>query len=122
MITPNENLRRARLGKHWSVAAASRRVGVSTNTFNRWERGVQIPQLATLDQLCSAFEMSAGDLGFGYVLQPQKKVGSLAFLLEEHVGEERLTNEQLVAITSIQPVNAERRPLIVNSLVKRSVV
>lgn len=75
MITPNERLRRARLGKRWSVTSASRRVGVSTNTFNRWERGLQIPQLATLDQLMKAFEMSAEELGFGFVISPRKGVG-----------------------------------------------
>lgn len=70
MIIPNEKLQRARLEKRWSVAVASKRVGVSTNTFNRWERGLQIPQLATLNQLMEAFEMSAEDLGFGYVISP----------------------------------------------------
>lgn len=73
MIIPNEKLQRARLEKYWSVAVASRRVGVSTNTFNRWERGLQIPQLATLDQLLAAFEMSAEELGFGFVISPASK-------------------------------------------------
>ena len=73
MTIPNEKLQRARLEKHWSVAAASRRVGVSTNTFNRWERGLQIPQLATLDQLLVAFNMSAEALGFGFVISPPQK-------------------------------------------------
>lgn len=73
MATPNVKLQRARLEKHWSVAVASRRVGVSTNTFNRWERGLQIPQLATLDQLLEAFEMSAQDLGFEFVISPHRK-------------------------------------------------
>lgn len=79
MATPNEKLQRARLEKHWSVAVASRRVGVSTNTFNRWERGLQIPQLATLDQLLEAFEMSAHDLGFGFVISPQRKARSAPY-------------------------------------------
>ncbi|HEU5383654.1 MAG TPA: helix-turn-helix transcriptional regulator [Ktedonobacteraceae bacterium] len=70
MITPNDKLQRARLEKHWSVAMASERVGVSTNTFTRWERGLQIPQMATLDLLCATFEMSAEDLGFGFVVSP----------------------------------------------------
>ena len=73
MTVPNEKLQRARLEKHWSVAVASRRAGVSTNTFNRWERGLQIPQLATLDQLLVAFEMSAEELGFGFVVSPVPK-------------------------------------------------
>lgn len=82
MTVSNEKLQRARLEKHWSVATASRKVGVSANTFNRWERGLQIPQLATLDQLCAAFGMSAEDLGFGYVVLPPKKA-EVDFLLEE---------------------------------------
>jgi tetratricopeptide (TPR) repeat protein len=72
MITPNEKLHRARLEKCWSVVAASREVGVSTNTFNRWERGLQIPQLTTLNQLMEAFAMSAEDLGFGFVISPHR--------------------------------------------------
>lgn len=73
MTTPNEKLRRARLEKRWSIAVASRRVGVSTNTFSHWERGLQNPQLTTLDQLMETFEMSAEDLGFGHVLSPLKR-------------------------------------------------
>jgi transcriptional regulator with XRE-family HTH domain len=74
MTMANEKLQRARLEKHWSVAVASRRAGVSTNTFNRWERGLQIPQLATLDQLLLAFNMSAEELGFGFVISPVQRV------------------------------------------------
>src|SRR5579875_2377116 len=71
MITPNEHLRRARLRKR-------RRVGVSTNTFNRWERGLQVPQLTTLGQLMEAFEMSAEDLGFGFVISPREEGDKIA--------------------------------------------
>ncbi len=76
MIVPNEKLQRARLAKRWSMTVASRQVGVSTNTFNRWERGLQIPQLTTLDQLMEAFAMSAQDLGFGFVISPHKHTES----------------------------------------------
>lgn len=72
MTTPNEKLIMARLKHRWSVAVASQRAGVSVNTFNRWERGLQVPQLATLDQLCKAFDMSADELGFGFVTSPHK--------------------------------------------------
>ena len=73
MTVPNEKLQRARLEKRWSVTAASRQVGVSTNTFSRWEQGLQIPQLATLTQLMEAFGMSAEELGFGFVISPQTR-------------------------------------------------
>lgn len=78
MTVPNEKLQRARLEKRWSVTAASRQVGVSTNTFSRWEQGLQIPQLATLNQLMEAFEMSAEELGFGFVISPQAKMRRLS--------------------------------------------
>lgn len=74
MTVPNEKLRRARLEKRWSVTAASQHVGVSTNTFSRWEQGLQIPQLTTLNQLMEAFERSAEELGFGFVISPQTKM------------------------------------------------
>ena len=64
MVRPNEKLEAARMNKRWSVACASKMVGVSVNTFNRWERGLQVPQLGTLDQLCKAFALSPEDLGF----------------------------------------------------------
>lgn len=85
MTTPNEKLQRARLEKRWSVASASRRVGVSPNTFNRWERGLQIPQLATLDQLIETFDMSAEELGFGFVLSPTSRMEDAPY--EEGSGE-----------------------------------
>lgn len=65
MIQPNKKLEAARMHRRWSVALASEKVGVSVNTFNRWERGLQLPQLGTLDQLCNAFALSPEDLGFG---------------------------------------------------------
>lgn len=77
MIQPNEKLQRARLEKRWSRAVASKRVGVSTNTFSRWEHGLQHPQLATLDMLCATFAMSAEELGFGLVVSPRGLAGNV---------------------------------------------
>jgi transcriptional regulator with XRE-family HTH domain/tetratricopeptide (TPR) repeat protein len=113
MTIPNEKLQRARLQKRWSVAVASRRARVSTNTFNRWERGLQIPQLATLDQLCAAFEMSAEDLGFGYVVSPQKRTET-ELLLEEDVENVSPVFPSPVLFTSMA-----ERPLILNSMARR---
>ncbi len=73
MATPNELLEAARMSKRWSVAVASEKAGVSVNTFNRWERGLQIPQLSTLDQVCNAFDMSPEDLGFGHAIQVKRR-------------------------------------------------
>ena len=73
MAIPNEQLEAARMHKRWSVTVASEKVGVSVNTFNRWERGLQIPQLSTLDMVCRAFDMSPEELGFEQALIARRR-------------------------------------------------
>lgn len=73
MITPNEKLEAARMHRRWSIAVASEKAGVSINTFNRWERGLQVPQLGTLDQVCKAFGLSPEDLGFGHAITAKRR-------------------------------------------------
>ncbi|MBO0778518.1 MAG: helix-turn-helix transcriptional regulator [Ktedonobacteraceae bacterium] len=73
MVVPNRKLEAARLSKRWSIALASEKVGVSANTFNRWERGLQVPQLSTLDKLCQVFELSPADLGFDHVINARRR-------------------------------------------------
>jgi tetratricopeptide (TPR) repeat protein/DNA-binding XRE family transcriptional regulator len=73
MAIPNEQLETARMHKRWSVNVASEKVGVSVNTFNRWERGLQVPQLSTLDMVCRAFDMSPEELGFAQALIAKRR-------------------------------------------------
>jgi transcriptional regulator with XRE-family HTH domain/tetratricopeptide (TPR) repeat protein len=73
MALPNEKLAAARLQKRWSIAVASEKAGVSINTFNRWERGLQIPQLGTLDQVCKAFGLSPEELGFEQAISDRRR-------------------------------------------------
>lgn len=73
MERPNIKLEAARLQRRWSVELASNKVGISVNTFNRWERGLQIPQLETLDLLCKAFEMLPEELGFEHVISAKRR-------------------------------------------------
>lgn len=63
----NEKLRAARLQKRWSQVNAAEKIGVSVLTYSRWEKGTQIPYLASLDQLCAAFDLPPEDLGFEQV-------------------------------------------------------
>jgi transcriptional regulator with XRE-family HTH domain len=72
MANPNIKLEAARLQKCWSVAEASERARVSFNTFNRWERGLQVPHMATLALLCEAFGMTVEELGFADVVKPKR--------------------------------------------------
>ncbi|MDQ2887510.1 MAG: helix-turn-helix domain-containing protein, partial [Chloroflexota bacterium] len=43
------------------------------NTFNRWERGLQLPQLETLDLLCKAFDLPPEELGFGNIIAAKRR-------------------------------------------------
>jgi transcriptional regulator with XRE-family HTH domain len=60
----NTLLKSARLKKSWTPEFVSGKVGVSLNTYIRWEEGVQTPRLSSLDALCKVFEMSPEELGF----------------------------------------------------------
>lgn len=73
MTARNEKLEAARLQRRWSVEVASAKAGVSVNTFNRWERGLQVPQLDTLDRLCNAFNMTPEELGFGNAITSKRR-------------------------------------------------
>ncbi len=73
LANPNTKLEAARLQRRWSVEVASNKIGISVNTFNRWERGLQVPQLETLDLLCRAFEMSPEELGFENVISVKRR-------------------------------------------------
>ncbi|MBA2395983.1 MAG: helix-turn-helix transcriptional regulator [Ktedonobacteraceae bacterium] len=72
--TPNHKLEAERLKRRWSVEVATKKIGVSVNTFNRWERGLQLPQLETLDLLCKAFDMSPEELGFEHIIANKRRV------------------------------------------------
>ncbi len=105
MERPNIKLEAARLQRRWSVEVASNKVGISVNTFNRWERGLQIPQLETLDLLCKAFEMLPEELGFEHVISAKRR------------GTAPKTAECLVAVSN-EHVQAplSSRPLITASV------
>src|SRR5579885_850161 len=57
-------LAQARKKKQWTLKQAAQAVGVTINTFNRWELGEQRPYRHNLDQLCKVFNLSLEELGF----------------------------------------------------------
>lgn len=57
-------LKTARLQKSWTPEFVSKKVGVSLNTYIRWESGMQTPRHTSLHALCAIFEMSPAELGF----------------------------------------------------------
>lgn len=66
MVKQNSMLKSARMKKSWTPEFVSKRVGVSRNTYIRWETGIQTPRLSSLDALCKVFEMSPAELGFSH--------------------------------------------------------
>lgn len=64
MVEQNSMLRSARIKKSWTPEFVSQRVGVRRSTYIRWETGMQMPRLSSLNALCQVFEMSAAELGF----------------------------------------------------------
>lgn len=61
----NHKLRVERLKRRWAYPKAGQETGVTAETFMRWELGRQNPQLFNLDRLCTVFEKSPEELGFG---------------------------------------------------------
>jgi transcriptional regulator with XRE-family HTH domain len=60
----NSMLKSARMQKSWTPEYVCAQIGVSLNTYNRWEAGSQLPRHASLAALCTVFAMSPEELGF----------------------------------------------------------
>ena len=60
----NSMLMSARMQKSWTPEYVCEQIGVSLNTYNRWEAGSQLPRHASLAALCKVFALSAEELGF----------------------------------------------------------
>ena len=63
-MSSNKKLRKARLTRFWTMQDAAKKIGVSLQTYSRWERGLQYPHLSTLSLICAAFERTPEELGF----------------------------------------------------------
>ena len=53
----------ARYEKDWSQEEVAERVGVTRNTFSKWERGVVTPYPLHVHRLCTLFGKTAEELG-----------------------------------------------------------
>ncbi len=87
----NTMLQSARIKKSWSPEFVSEKVGVSLNTYIRWENGIQIPRPSSLNALCKVFEMSPDELGFGDF---SIEKGNILYKTD-HLEEVCLSHEQL---------------------------
>lgn len=64
----NIRLRAARKRKMWTLSEVADMVGVSPQTYQRWERGTQAPHLSSLRRLCEVFQEDPIELGFGRLI------------------------------------------------------
>jgi len=61
----NRKLIAARKAQCWSLEEAANAIGVSTQTYFRWEHYLQVPHPSSLRLLCAAFGVSSPkELGF----------------------------------------------------------
>src|SRR5436305_14327498 len=56
----------ARYEKGWSQEEVAERVGVTRNTFSKWERGVVTPYPIHVHRLCEIYGKSASELDLVY--------------------------------------------------------
>jgi transcriptional regulator with XRE-family HTH domain len=70
----NTMLQSARIKKSWTPEFVSKKVGVSLNTYIRWETGIQVPRPSSLSALCNVFEMTPTELGFVDLSSEKKNV------------------------------------------------
>src|SRR3981081_2711089 len=90
----NTMLKSARMQKSWTPEFVSEKVGVSLNTYIRWETGVQLPRLSSLDALCKVFERSPADLGFADLLIGKRNIAQILTDQEEASSSPIATSEQ----------------------------
>lgn len=62
-------LSQARHKNHWTLEAASERVGVDVNTLHKWEKGKASPRAYNIQRLCEVYECSAEALGLEVEMQ-----------------------------------------------------
>ena len=93
-------LKSARVQRSWTAQYVSQQVGVSLNTYNRWEAGTQVPRHASLDALCRVFAMSAEELGFADLASGRRNIEHLLEDEQAHMpgfdaGEQSVQTEAL---------------------------
>jgi len=105
----NQKLRAVREQKMWTIPEAAEAVGVDVQTYWRWEHTVQWPRAYALRKLCSVFDRSAEELGFGRSPDSDNEIRPTVVKQSEETGTQlsptRKTHEE--AIVRLTPEQAE---------------
>lgn len=97
----NTRLRAARLAKCLTLAAAAAIANVSIEAYSRWEYGTQEPRLSSLLLLCTGFDMTAEDLGFGHLVKPSRRRESTSAEEQLPLVTLQLTRQQVTELSSL---------------------
>lgn len=83
----HEKLRAARRKRHWTIEEAAELIGVSRQTYLRWEKGGQHPHNVSLRKPCEVYECDAFQLGFEELSPITRAIVPQRFLAEgDHSG------------------------------------
>ena len=80
----------------WTQAGVAEKVGVDTETISRFERGVSLPSLITLEKLAHVLNTTAADLLAGTSSQPNDQAEIIASLLQSLGEKDRLYVTEMV--------------------------
>ena len=61
---PNSALRKAREDQGLTTKQAAKKLGVTIETYRRWEQNAQQPSMKNIGQLCQLFQKSVEELGY----------------------------------------------------------
>ncbi len=103
----NQKLRAAREKKHWSMETAAEQIGVSKTSIARWENGEQKPRGASLDLVCTAYGMSAEELGLAN--DGEESFSSTSTMVQDQITM-RLSVEQATQLSLILETEYNNMP------------
>lgn len=83
----------------WTQACVAEKIGVDTETVSRFERGVSLPSLLTLEKLSLALNSSVADLFAGHSSQPSDQAEIISAWLLNLCEKDRLFVTELVKQT-----------------------
>lgn len=85
----------------WKQASVAEKVGVDTETISRFERGVSLPSLITLEKLALVLNSTAADLLAGSSSQPNDQAEIISAWLLNLSEKDRLFVTDLVKQTCL---------------------
>lgn len=94
-----KNIAKSRKGIGWTQANVAEKLGVDTETISRFERGVSMPSLVTLEKLANALNTTVSDLLEEGSVKPHDQAEVVSAWLSDLKEKDRLFVTELVKQT-----------------------